>query len=243
MTDTGAETIYCDGGVVGKNPSDYGGVFAWRVVRMPGASIVGEGRGIMVPFGDIDLLRAAQLVHDTLEGLFDVDVIVMQRQGDSMGSQVTNNQSELMAAVHALEHRPEDWDGRLLTDSSVTIRRMTGAVNLNPNQVPLWMIDRLVKVCRSRRQVTYDHVAGHPTKADLRLGHKKGEPVSHHQHWCDRTCVQLTEWYVMRIREVKGASSIGAQSAEDVVTRRRTVAEEAFDVYQRASLPDRDDPA
>jgi ribonuclease HI len=199
------EILYADGGVVGKNPSSYGGVFAWRLVA--DHRVLDEGRGVLVPVADRLLVRAARQLEASLD-ILKIDVV--EFVGPDDGVLVSNNHAELMAVTCGLEHRPPGWSGQVVTDSSVTIARLSGRVLLDPKTIPLWMVGRVVEALHGVGRLEYSHVKGHPTRADLRRGQRPdGQPVSAHQHWCDRECVRMVEWYIARIREVKYAEQVG----------------------------------
>jgi ribonuclease HI len=101
--------------------------------------------------------------------------------------EVTNNQTELVAAVLSLEALPEhgqrvEW----YTDSLVTLIRLTNGQKWQ-NISKAWKDRALAVRCRIGRAVL---LAGHPSEADLRAGwHKKKRlPVSTHNRFCDKQC-------------------------------------------------------
>ena len=98
---------------------------------------------------------------------------------------ISNNFTELVAAVKAIESVPRDWNGVLYTDSAVTKARMTTGTRFEgvPNELRL----NVLKLRRGRKW-TVQLVAGHPTKKHLREGHKNGAPVSKHNVFCDYLC-------------------------------------------------------
>ena len=98
---------------------------------------------------------------------------------------VTNNQTELLAAVTAMECLSEEFDGTLHTDSQVTIHRLNrGALN----GVPQCLRDRLSIQLARMTLLTFEHVAGHPTEEELAAGHRGGTPVSKWNRMCDEMC-------------------------------------------------------
>ncbi len=108
---------------------------------------------------------------------------------------VTNNVTELLAALYALESVPVAWEGTLYTDSLITLRRVTtsSAFKNVPNDLRIRVLDR-----RRTRKYKVKLLAGHPTKADLRLGYKGkfNKPVSEHNHFCDLRCRALSQAYL-----------------------------------------------
>lgn len=104
---------------------------------------------------------------------------------------VTNNLTELLAAVEALESVPLCWKGTLYTDSKVTMHRLLGSNALVG--IPQSLRLRLLEVRRNRKYKAV-LIGGHPTKAQLQKGHKSnGIPVSKHNVWCDKTCQKKAE--------------------------------------------------
>ncbi len=99
---------------------------------------------------------------------------------------VTNNVSELWAAVEALGRCPAGWNGTLYTDSNVTRLRLGGG---KLNGVPDCLKERLhaaLKRAGAFRTVLLD---GHPTKRQLAAGRgKRGNPVSWWNCRCDAEC-------------------------------------------------------
>lgn len=196
------DILYCDGGVMGVNPSPMGGMFAWRHV-VDGA-VIEQARGLLVPDSEGGyLLDAAARLWAGLPSEIRLDVIRFDGS-ESTGGMVSNNHAELFAAIRALEAVPRGWAGQLVTDSQITINRLSGSTLLDPRYVPVALVSRMALALTRVSHIEYMHVAGHPTKADLKRGCKRGgAPVSRHQHWCDRECVRVGQWYQARIQEVR----------------------------------------
>ena len=90
--------------------------------------------------------------------------------GDMGVALVTNNQTELLAAVRGLEAMSSDWAGTLYTDSKVTLARLQGGERFNG--VPNWLRIRTLELRRKRRWVVA-LVAGRRTQQPrdrMRLG-------------------------------------------------------------------------
>ena len=154
--------LYVDGGCVGRNPSKIGGTWAWCHVI------------------DDEMVR------------WDFGVV---RPMDACLDAITNNFTELLAAVYGLEAMEEEslaklnrkWKGIVHTDSKVTLRRLTDGKRFNG--IPQWL--RLLALdLRRDRKWTPVLIGGHPTKAELRTGYRKGTklPVSEWNAWCDEAC-------------------------------------------------------
>lgn len=114
------------------------------------------------------------------------------------GAPVTNNQTEMMAVLSALELVPDDWAGTLYSDSQVTLGRVF--VGWKWANVPQFMHEKY-KALRARltrfEDIKFVLLDGHPTKAQLQAGiGKRGGPVSEHNVWCDHACTAVGEKYL-----------------------------------------------
>jgi ribonuclease HI len=105
---------------------------------------------------------------------------------------ITNNLTELLAAVKALESVSKNWDGTLYTDSLVTMRRITTGQRFVgiPNHLRL----RALELRRGRKYKVV-LVGGHPTRKELTEGRRErnGLPVSPHNQFCDHECCRLAK--------------------------------------------------
>lgn len=164
--------LWCDGGVVKKNPSPFAGTWAWIALDGDGERVKGDS-GIVTP---------AYLNLPT----------------------VSNNVTELLATVKALQWVACGWTGTLFTDSLVTKRRLTDGQSFNG--VPQWLRVQALELRRSRRfEVVL--VGGHPTQKELSQGFRpwvhrcpdggvflSGSagriPVGPWNVWCDQRCKQ-----------------------------------------------------
>jgi ribonuclease HI len=117
------------------------------------------------------------------------------------GGTVSNNLSEFVAAVRALESVPPEWTGTLYTDSNVTRGRLMDGWALN-GLPPEWIARGAAALQRHTRagQRTFRAVLlqGHPTAADLAagVGAKRGLPVSAYNVACDAECTKLARAYL-----------------------------------------------
>lgn len=151
--------IFCDGGVVGPNPSQLGGVWAFCWVDEKGNRIK-EVSGVVSP--------------------------------DQVGlPTITNNLTELLAVLFAIQSISRDWSGNIHTDSRVTYLRFTSSWKFNGIPAP---VRRAVVYLKQKphnwRMVL---IAGHPTQADLEKGFKGDYPVSEHNVWADMECNRLAK--------------------------------------------------
>lgn len=148
--------IYCDGGVVGPNPSKVGGTWCWCWVEY--GKILKYASGIVTP--------------------------------EDLGMDyITNNITELYAALRGLESVPHDWGGVLFSDSKCTLLRITTCRKWRG--VPGWLRDRVRKRREGRKYAT-GLLCGHPTRAELASGFgRRGYPVSKFNVFCDKECNRL----------------------------------------------------
>lgn len=146
--------LYADGGVIGKNPSDFGGTFGWVAVDA-NDEIVTQGSGF----------------HQT------------------EGQQTTNNHTELIAAIEALEAMAEGWSGTFYSDSKITLGRLFQGWRCK--NVPVDYIIRFKCALARLGDVKGSHVDGHASKKHLEAGiGKRGNPVSKWNNFVDNLCNQ-----------------------------------------------------
>ena len=113
---------------------------------------------------------------------------------DDLGvEKITNNLSELYAALRGIEALPEGFDGKVWTDSIITLYRLTDSLAFKG--VPDWLMER-VKLARKNRKWCYECVlvGGHPTKRELAQGCRDdGRVVSKWNVWCDTKCKEISK--------------------------------------------------
>lgn len=167
---------YCDGGVFLKNPSEFGGSWAWCHIRgePPSSEVLAHAAGYV-------------LRDDPILG------------GNEF---VTNNFTEFLAALFCLEALHDGWSGQLWTDSLITLKRIR---NPKPDSftavlgkkllpvtfpgIPSALVERL-EACKQRLgDYTVHLLGGHPTRQELKDGRRKdGKIVSKWNVWCDKLC-------------------------------------------------------
>lgn len=104
---------------------------------------------------------------------------------------ISNNLTELLAAVEALEALPDKWDGVLFTDSQVTQRRLVNP-RAKMNGIPSGLQHRLAVARYRLGRFNVGLLAGHPTRKQLSDGRgRRGLPVSRWNVECDRACTQI----------------------------------------------------
>lgn len=113
------------------------------------------------------------------------------------GAKITNNLTEFVALVSALEALPEGWCGWACSDSGVTLGRLFSGWKLT--NIPADWIERGARALKRLGTVTPRRLDGHPTAAQLLAGiGKRGGPVSIHNVWCDKECGRQAQTYLLR---------------------------------------------
>lgn len=116
---------------------------------------------------------------------------------------VTNNWTEQVAIVKALENLPEGWSGLVCSDSQVALGRVFKG--WREKNLPRNISDRSKAAVSRLGTIETKLLQGHPTKADLEcgIGKKRGYPVSIHNIWCDEACGIAGKEYVAKMKEQK----------------------------------------
>ena len=174
MNNGRATHVYCDGGCVGRNPSEEGGTWAYRLVWQD---------------GDAE------------------DVVVAEESGLVLappGRPVTNNHTEQIAIVKALEALPDGWSGTVCSDSQIALGRVFKG--WREKNLPRNVADRTRATVARMGTIKTVLLQGHPTQADLLsgIGKKRGLPVSIHNKWCDEACSEESK----RFRDIKAKAGI-----------------------------------
>ncbi len=170
--------LYCDGGLLTTNPSDVGGMWAWCQIE----------RG----------LGSDEHIVESNSGIL--------LCGQVQPGQVTNNITELLAAVEGLESMPDGWVGTIYTDSQTTYLRVrkSGKKQSKLNGVGQSLRARLMEQKRRLGNYHAMMVGGHPTLGDLNVGYnERGVTVSRHNCWCDAECERLCHEYWLRTRRAE----------------------------------------
>lgn len=144
--------VYTDGGVVGKNPSEFGGTWAFVAVN-----------------ANDEKVFARSGFHKT------------------EGQPTTNNHTELIACIEAMEAMPKGWSGTLVSDSKVTLGRIFDGWRMK--NVPIEYELRMRAAKSKLGNINGVHVDGHATKKHLEEGiGKRGNPVSKWNNVVDELC-------------------------------------------------------
>lgn len=161
--------LYTDGGVVGANPSPFGGTYAFVGVDSDDCKVF-EGYGFIRP----DDLRLPSEVDDGID-------------------EVTNNVTEILAiyyALHYVRHLPHTTTFTVWTDSQIAERWWTCKhPELSP--YPQAIHNLRYSVPGTLARTTFRLLAGHPSKSHLQRGIKNGLPVSPWNMLADKLCTQV----------------------------------------------------
>lgn len=115
---------------------------------------------------------------------------------------VTNNHTEQIAIVKALEAMPDGWSGKLKSDSWVAVCRVFE--NGRRKNLPQNISDRSEAAVARLGKIEWTLLAGHPTKAELETGisvRKPGMPVSIYDVRVDELCTMESKNYKKKLEE------------------------------------------
>jgi ribonuclease HI len=102
--------------------------------------------------------------------------------------QMTNNNTEIIALVKALEALPDGWSGLVCSDSKIALGTLFWGYNARKQ--PACIVKRGMAAVARLGTIETMLLQGHPTKEDLcnGIGKKRKLPVSKHNVWCDKQC-------------------------------------------------------
>lgn len=159
--------IYVDGGIVGRNPSSFGGTWAF----------------VATDENDEEVFSKSGF-HKTED------------------RDTTNNHTELIAAIHAMEAMSEGWEGSLVSDSQITLGRIF--LGWKMKNIPEEYVLRLQLAKNRLGKLKGVHVSGHPTKLELEEGKtKNGTLVSRWNKKCDDLCKMESDKVKGKIKFLK----------------------------------------
>lgn len=169
--------LFCDGGVIGANPSGIGRTWAFKRIHV----------------SDFDAGQAPVVYSES-------GVITPRKAG--MPS-ITNNLTEMLALLKGLASLDKDWNGTIYSDSQITLGR--AFMGWKWKNIPMWMHAEFQRE-RARLwrwdEIKYVLLDGHPTIAQLAAGiGKRGGPVSEHNVWCDQACTAAGQDYLQRAEQ------------------------------------------
>ena len=186
------ERLYTDGGVLGSNPSARGGTWAW--VQVSCGERVQRGYGWVTPR----------------------ELAAWSQDGEMGREVVTNNMTELLAAVLGMEELPDGWGGELVTDSHVTLTRVVRLrKQAKLNGIPLSLQRRLAD-CKAR--LGPYRVSPEPAICPVPIAcgsTRDGVPVSIHNVYVDCLCARAArEFYVVPFFDADAACDRAILRAE-----------------------------
>jgi ribonuclease HI len=154
---------YSDGGLIHHNPSPFGGAWAYCLVDRQGNRIQ-EQSGL---------------------------VLVCERQCGRPPhwerARVTNNETECLALILALEALPRGWSGPVYSDSRNALRAVV--YGQGGHYLPASWYQRAENARHYLGRLEAINLSGHPSRDDLARGTTAGgRPVSRHNVWCDVAC-------------------------------------------------------
>lgn len=169
------EQLYCDGGVIGHNPSSIGGTWAWCYVNIDGLMTAHEQD--VIPAGDDSGLK---VVTNNLTEMLALVRGLQNLPSGWMGTICSDSQITLGRAFLG-------W-------------KWANIPNWLHRQ---FQIERhRLKHYPSFRHVL---ISGHPTRLQLEAGvGKHGYPVSVHNVWCDKACTEAGVNYLKFLETIKG---------------------------------------
>lgn len=162
--------VVCDGGLVAMNK--YGGTWAWTGVNDLNRRIIGESGFVEGP---------------------------PSKQPDkSFTRHVTNNHSEQIAIVKALESMPDGWEGTVISDSRIALGRVFNRHTWSMKNLPPNILERThAAMTRMGPGIKSLNIQGHPTEDDIRKGwgRHRNLPVLIHNVYVDWECERQREEY------------------------------------------------
>ena len=190
-------SVYADGGVVGINPSPLAGTYAWVHVV--------DGQRVRSDYGYVVPEFVAALCDGTESGV--------------KPGVVSNNFTELIALVYALEALPDGWSGVAYSDSGITLGRVRSVFDVvrgraemthQFNGIPGGLRARVFALVKRLGELLFVGLAGHPTNEELMRGYKTKRhkrtgqlyhvPVSVHNRRCDAMCHSAADRYLVDTR-------------------------------------------
>lgn len=195
--------VYCDGGLISRNPSHIGG--SWAFVA------VDENRHFLYSCAD---------------------VIVFNKEQRQKGIFITNNTTETIAICKALEYLPYGWEGTIVSDSECALTRLVGNPKfqgcpgnvINRFKQARERLGRLsiIQVSGHPDDKDLQGVNGYCHKTGLPLGRKIDKngnpfPVSMWNEYCDILCGEVMEPYKIK-KGVKSECNSDESEIEGVET-------------------------
>ena len=155
--------LFCDGGVIGKNPSTEGGTWAWCIVDEQDALLY-SSNGTISPAE----MGTARVTNNQTELLAMVRGLQVLRSDEPVWI-LSDSSVTLGRMFHDFQWK--NIPAWLKHEAAQEINNRGGLVAM------------------ARRGYKYTLLDGHPTRAELALGTgRRGHPVSPWNVWCDHAC-------------------------------------------------------
>lgn len=159
--------LFCDGGVIRKNPSTIGGMWAFRLLE--DNEVIREHASIVFP-AHIGLDAVSNNLTEMLALINGLEALPR----DWKGTIYSDSQVTLGRAFMGWK-----WNG---IPEPIKER---------------FRLARLRLVYWDTEEISYVLLAGHPTRAQLAAGTgHSGLPVNIHNIWCDKACNMLAEQFL-----------------------------------------------
>jgi ribonuclease HI len=105
------------------------------------------------------------------------------------GNPISNNYTEFLALLNALEAMEDNWSGYAYSDSQLTLGRFFHG--WKTKNIPEEFISRAQQAVGRLGKITPVLLSGHPTRTELKNGMtSSGRPVSHHNARVDTLCTE-----------------------------------------------------
>lgn len=182
--------VFCDAGVIGKNPSKDGGTWAFVGVFASGDfdNVIFQQSGVVLPT-DIEM--------DTVE----------------------NNICETIAILLALEAMPDGWFGTVYSDNLNAIRRARAPREMK-KIVPQFVKDRMIAATARVKVIEYVLLGGHPNKDELKSGYRSdGKPVSRWNVLADDLCCKEAAKFKLASSTIKTPEPVASGDRSDLATQ------------------------
>ena len=206
-----AKSVYCDGGLLGSQEKDWGcrlgGTWAWVAVTDP------QTRDLLIEEDCHDPQRVVEL-----GGIDAFSEVVDHESGVVLSPEtrgVTNNHTEQIAIVRAIEALPHGWTGTIYTDSRTALLRVQSDYQIynlrydrkatSEKGLPKNISSRSKAAVRRLGRVVFVLLQGHPDSDELQSGwgRKRDLPVSKWNVWCDDECNRQKEEYFKKLVQVQ----------------------------------------
>lgn len=201
--------VYIDGGQLNENSkgtgSLVGGMYAYCFVGDDDVRIA-YNAGLVFPNHRCGEFRRENSLY-AIGQVFDFNGTIFLKEYPG----ITNMMTETISAWKALSLLPDGWSGVIVSDSEVTLKRLTGEYK-SWNNIPYSLCKAIKENLFRLGAWQVRHVAGHPWPYELSQGYRetkrrdgsvKRTPVSIHNVFVDFLCNEKKDEYYQRVAEGK----------------------------------------